>query len=135
MSDRHNAGAPPSSMLRTDPKLPSSKIIMSESLHPLDLQELHQAAPGDTAAPRPLTSLQGLKSLPVQLDVMLGSAQVTVGDLLACREGEVLRLDTTVEQGVDLMINGHVVARGRLVALDDQFAVQLTQTPDLRVGG
>ena len=34
--------------------------------------------------------------------------------------------------GVDLVINGHVVARGRLVALDDNFAIQLTETPDLR---
>lgn len=112
---------------------------MQPALHDLDLQDLTPGASGASGAaggtPQPLAGLEGLKTLPVQLDVLLGTAQVTVGDLMACRPGEVLRLDRTVEQGVDLVINGHVVARGRLVALDDSFAIQLTETPDLRAAG
>ncbi|WP_343638240.1 FliM/FliN family flagellar motor switch protein [Roseateles sp.] len=106
---------------------------MQPTLHDIDLQELTPAVAG--GPPQPLAGLEGLKTLPVQLDVLLGTAQVTVGDLMACKPGEVLRLDRTVEQGVDLVINGHVVARGRLVALDDSFAIQLTETPDLRSAG
>ena len=97
---------------------------MQPALHDIDLQDLTPDAPGAAGGtPQPLAGLEGLKTLPVQLDVLLGTAQVTVGDLMACRPGEVLRLDRTVAQGVDLVINGHVVARGRLVALDDSFAI------------
>lgn len=105
--------------------------MQEPSLHDIDLQELSPASTAG-AALQPLAGLEGLKTLPVSLDVHLGTAQVTVGDLMACRAGQVLSLDRTVAQGVDLVINGHVVARGRLVALDEVFAIQLTETPDLQ---
>jgi flagellar motor switch protein FliN/FliY len=54
---------------------------------------------------------------------------MTVGELLAARENEVLVLDRTVEQPVDLVLEGSVVARGQLVAVDGSFAVRITELP------
>jgi flagellar motor switch protein FliN len=65
----------------------------------------------------------------VRLQVRVGEAAMTVGDLLAARENAVLVLDRSVEQPVDLMIEGQVVARGQLVAVDGAFAVRITELP------
>jgi flagellar motor switch protein FliN len=65
----------------------------------------------------------------VRLQVRVGEAAMSIGELLAARENEVLLLDRAVEQPVDLMLEGSVVARGRLVAVDGSFAVQITELP------
>jgi flagellar motor switch protein FliN/FliY len=54
---------------------------------------------------------------------------MTLGELLAARRNEVLVLDRGVEQPVDLLLEGRVVARGQLVAVDGAFAVRITELP------
>jgi len=54
---------------------------------------------------------------------------MTVGELLAARENEVLLLDRAVDQPIDLVLEGNVVARGHLVAVDGSFAVRITELP------
>jgi flagellar motor switch protein FliN/FliY len=54
---------------------------------------------------------------------------MTVGQLLAAREGQVLALDRSVDAPVDLLLEGKVVARGQLVAIDGSFGVRITELP------
>ena len=70
-----------------------------------------------------------LHAVKVQLQVRVGQAALTVGELMAARENEVLVLDHAVEQPVDLLLEGKVVARGELVAVDGTFAVRITELP------
>ena len=46
---------------------------------------------------------------------------------LALRLGTVVPLDATLNQSVELRLNGVAVARGELVAVGDSFAVRLTE--------
>lgn len=92
----------------------------------LELQE----PPADAASgaallrdPHPLHAVR------VRLQVRVGEAAMSIGELLAARENEVLLLDRAVEQPVDLLLEGKVVARGQLVAVDGSFAVQITELP------
>jgi flagellar motor switch protein FliN/FliY len=50
-----------------------------------------------------------------------------VGDLLAAKEHQVLVLDRKVDQPVDLLLEGKVIARGQLVAVDGCFAVRISE--------
>jgi flagellar motor switch protein FliN/FliY len=59
----------------------------------------------------------------------VGEITLTVGELLNARENEVLVLDRRLEEPVDLLIEGRVVARGHLIAVDEQFAVRITELP------
>ena len=70
-----------------------------------------------------------LNSVKVKVSVRVGETETTVGTLLDMKQGEVLALDRTVEQPVDIMVDGHVVARGMLVAVGDYFGVRLTEPP------
>lgn len=81
-------------------------------------------------AGRPLApAVNPLHAVKVRLQVRVGEATLTVGDLLAARENQVLALDRTVDQPVDLVLEGKVVARGQLVAVDQSFAVRITELP------
>lgn len=70
-----------------------------------------------------------LHAVRTKLRVCVGEVEVTIGDLLAAREHQVLTLDRAVEQPVDLLLEGKVVARGQLVAVDGHFALRLTELP------
>lgn len=71
-----------------------------------------------------------LHAVKVRLQVRVGQAELTVGELLAARENEVLILDRSVQDPVDLTLDGKVVARGQLVAVaDGTFALRITELP------
>lgn len=70
-----------------------------------------------------------LRYVKARLTVCVGTAEITVGELLGATEQHVLRLDRAVDQPVEVLLEGHVVARGILVAVDDRFAVRITELP------
>ena len=91
-----------------------------------------------------LASAHPLHGIKTELQVCVGHAQVTVGELLNATAQPVVVLDRTPEQPVDLqqqqqpgvpsppvdlLLNGQVVARGQLVAVDGHFAVRITELP------
>lgn len=81
---------------------------------------------GDRLLEAPPAALQQVE---VRLQVSVGEVAVTIGELLAAREHQVLVLDRQVGQPVDLVLAGRVVARGQLVAVDDRFALRITELP------
>lgn len=93
---------------------------------PVELPE--SAADGATGSAL-LRDPHPLHAVKVRLQVRVGESAMSVGDLLGARENEVLVLDRGVEQPVDLLLEGSVVARGQLVAVDGTFAVRITELP------
>jgi len=97
------------------------------------LPELHANAEGDAASCADnatiLRDWHPLHQIKAKLQVCVGEATLSVGELLAAKEHQVLLLDRAVDQSVDLTIEGRVVARGQLVAVDGHFAVRITELP------
>lgn len=94
------------------------------------LLELSEVSTSPTEGGDPvLRSANPLHQVKATLQVCVGAATLTLGELLAAREQQVLLLDRGVEQPVDLLLEGQVVARGQLVAVDDQFALRITELP------
>jgi flagellar motor switch protein FliN len=95
--------------------------------HVISLSEIHeQEASQDPAISDRLNPLHQIKT---RLHVCVGEATVTVGELLAAKEYQVFVLDRAIDQPVDMLLEGKLVARGHLVAVDDQFAVRITELP------
>jgi flagellar motor switch protein FliN/FliY len=69
-----------------------------------------------------------LGSVKVRVCVRVGGAEVSVSDLMKMEHGSVLTLDRAVEEPLDVLIDGLVVARGTLVAVGEQFGVRITET-------
>ncbi len=68
-----------------------------------------------------------LEHVPVELEVMVGSAVTTVGEFFALRQGSLLELDTELESTVRLRLNGKTVALGHLVASGEHFGIKITE--------
>lgn len=67
-----------------------------------------------------------VKSMPVEVTLMLGSTELSVEKLFGLKAGEILSLDTEVNEPVTLMVEGNAVAAGNLVAVDGQFGIEIT---------
>lgn len=107
-------------------------FMQQPPLAPLRAQAVELQEPDASTAPGAvlLRDAHPLHAVKVRLDVRVGEAILSIGELLAARENQVLVLDRTIEQPVDLVLEGRVVARGQLVAVDDgNFAVRITEVP------
>jgi len=76
-----------------------------------------------------LDNINPLHQIKTRLTVSVGEVELTVGELMAAHENQVIRLNRTIEQPVDLLLEGRVVARGQLVAVDEHFAIRITDLP------
>jgi flagellar motor switch protein FliN/FliY len=68
-----------------------------------------------------------LSGVQVSLDAKLGSVALSVADLMGLKSGSVVTLDNQLNDLIDLKLNGSVVARGELVAVEDHFAVRIVE--------
>jgi flagellar motor switch protein FliN len=74
-----------------------------------------------------------LMHLPLHLTVELGSTKMSVAELLKLGTGSVVELDRNVSHPIDLLVNGRPVARGEIVALEERFALRITEL--IAIGG
>jgi flagellar motor switch protein FliN/FliY len=74
-------------------------------------------------------SLEVIEHVKVRIAVRVGEASITVGELNRLKDEHVIRLESLVEAPVDVLLEGRVVARGQLVAVDDNFGVRITELP------
>lgn len=86
------------------------------------------------AAPEP-RRLDLLLDVPLNVDVELGRARMTIQDLLALGPGSVIELDKVAGEALDILVNDRLVARGEAVVVNDKFGVRLTDiiTPAERI--
>lgn len=68
-----------------------------------------------------------IDNVAVSLEAFLGEARMTVAELAALDKDSVVPLGATLNQAVELRLNGVAVARGELVAVGDNFGVRLTE--------
>jgi flagellar motor switch protein FliN len=82
---------------------------------------------GDKPSP-PLHIDEGLiAGVEVRLEARLGSAVMTVAELMELKGGDCVRLDAELNRDVELILNGVAVARGELVAVGDHFGVRILE--------
>ena len=98
-----------------------------------DTADLDVAPVATSAAPSSKaggTHLDSILRIPVSVQVFLGSASMPIADLMKLGRGAVVALDHDISDPVDLVVNGRIIARGELVALDDnpsKIGVKLTE--------
>ena len=71
-----------------------------------------------------------IMSIPVDLQVVLGRAEMPVADLMALQKGATVPLDRRIGEPIDVMVNGRKIARGEIIVLENdpsRFGVRLTE--------
>jgi flagellar motor switch protein FliN/FliY len=86
-------------------------------------EELDQsAAPVDGGA-----DLGRLQNVPVELAVEIGRTRMTIGEALALGLGSVVTVGRLAGDPVDLLVNGRVIARGEVVAIEEELGLRITE--------
>jgi len=63
----------------------------------------------------------------VEITAEIGHAEVSIEKLLGFKAGDVFALKETIDTPLTLYVNNKAVALGHLVAVEDNFGVQITQ--------
>jgi flagellar motor switch protein FliN/FliY len=92
--------------------------------------------PVDEVSLEPLESGDGLLisgdlapvlDVPVELSVEIGRTTMTIGETLAIGPGSIVSLNRAIGEPVDLLVNGKRIARGEVVAVDEEFGLRVTE--------
>ncbi|MCH2172734.1 FliM/FliN family flagellar motor switch protein [Myxococcota bacterium] len=104
-------------MLNEQTDEPTVSVLQPESATP-------DSGNGEELFGRNLELIRGVK---VRLSVVMGECEMSVGELFDLKDGSVVKLDRDVDAPVDVLLDGKVVGRGTLVAVDDNFGVRITE--------
>lgn len=93
-------------------------------------RDSRQASPAQSG---PLDLLLGLE---LPLSVRFGRVQMPLERILELRPGSVVELEGSQDEQVDLLVNGSVVARGEVVAVEGHYAIRILEilSRDCKIG-
>ena len=66
----------------------------------------------------------------VGITVELGRTNIQVKDILALGEGSIVELLKPANEPVNLLVNNHLIARGEVVVIDENFGTRITDIID-----
>jgi flagellar motor switch protein FliN/FliY len=72
-------------------------------------------------------NLDLLMTVPLRITAELGTCKMLVEDILKLGTGSIVELDRLAGGPVDLLVNDKLVARGEVIAIDDNFGVRITE--------
>ncbi len=97
-------------------------------LHEEEKQRPAAQAAFSAPAGGPNSSL--ILDIPVEVQIVLGSTEMAVSDLMGLQKGSTVALNRRVGEPVDVMVNGRRIARGEITVLDNdpsRFGIRLTE--------
>jgi flagellar motor switch protein FliN/FliY len=88
-----------------------------------------------SAGDGPMTDIDRVLDIPVQLSVELGRTKVPIKYILQLGQGSVVELDALAGEPMDVLVNGYLIAQGEVVVVNDKFGIRLTDvvTPSERL--
>ena len=69
-------------------------------------------------------------NIPVEVQIVLGSTEMPVSELMGLQKGSTVALNRRVGEPVDIVVNGRKIAKGEITVLESdpsRFGVQLTE--------
>ena len=65
--------------------------------------------------------------VPLQVTVELGRTKKTIKEILDLATGSIVELDKLAGEPVEVLVNGHPLAKGEVVVIDENFGVRITE--------
>ena len=66
-------------------------------------------------------------NLPLELTVEYGRTRKKIGKLLDLQKGAVIELAKLKGEPVDILANGKLIAKGKVIVEDDKYAIKITE--------
>ena len=90
-------------------------------VRPIEFPELEEQISGQSF------DLGFFANIPVKIDVHLGDTTISLKDVYNLTEGAIVSLDKLFGEPLELRINGQVIAKGEVVAVDKQYGVMIKE--------
>jgi flagellar motor switch protein FliN len=74
-------------------------------------------------------NLELVLDVELNVTVRFGQRQLTLREVLELTSGSVIELDRQVEEPVELLLDGKVIARGEAVVVDGNYGLRITEVP------
>ncbi len=87
----------------------------------------YEPLPAVPAQPTGNDDLDMVLDVPVELTVEVGRTTMTIRETLEIGPGAIITLNKLTGEPVDLLVNGRRIARGEVVAIDEEFGLRVTQ--------
>lgn len=71
-------------------------------------------------------NIDALLKVPVSLSIEVGRTRMALNDLLETQEGAVIELERLLDEPLDILVNGALIAHGVVVLAEDRFGIQIT---------
>jgi flagellar motor switch protein FliN/FliY len=72
-------------------------------------------------------SVEFVWDVPMTVEAILGTTELTVKEVLEITPGSLVELERAYGEPVDIFLNGRLVARGDVVIIGDNFGVKITE--------
>ncbi len=125
---------------------PASSLLLSEdemndilkTLDPEGISQASASAAPVAARPEPRHSdhrspARHPSNIDMVLDIQLvvtarlGRVEMPIGDILALGPGSIVDVGRLVDEPVELLVNGKLIARGDVVVVDEKFGLRITE--------
>lgn len=113
---------------KTPEKTPMTRSA-EVNVKPLVLSNFDEAPPA-SAGNVPSASMNLIMDVPLGITVEIGRSIKQVKEILELRQGSIIELDKQAGDPVDIIVNGHLIARGDVVVIDESFGVRITEIID-----
>lgn len=68
-----------------------------------------------------------MMGLPLKVSVEIGQTEKRIKDIMDFTQGTIIELEKQAGAPVDIIVNGHLIAHGDVVVIDDNFGVRITE--------
>ncbi|MEP9399855.1 flagellar motor switch protein FliN [Mesorhizobium sp. KR2-14] len=95
------------------------------ALHDEEAREPEKARPE-----RQSPNASVIMNIPVDVQIVLGSAEMQVSELMSLQKGSTVALDRRIGEPVDVVVNGRKIAHGEITVLENdpsRFGIKLTE--------
>lgn len=83
---------------------------------------------------QPNESFALLQDVDVRLSVELGRTSMKLKDVMALTEDSVVTLDKLVDEPLDVLVNGKLIARAEIVSENGRFAMRIVELANAPMG-
>lgn len=104
-------------------------LLEGALLDSLSAAAADEAQSEDDAAPVHPANLKLVMDVELNVSLRFGQRQMPLGEVLDLASGSVVELDRKVNEPVELLLDGKLVARGEAVIVDGNYGLRVTEIP------
>ena len=104
--------------------MPNPQEFNEPVVQPVQFAQFEKSEP---PADKPVNTLDLLQDVPLVVTAELGRTKMLVKDILKLTVGSVIELDKLAGEPVDILVNGKIIARGEVIAVNENFGIRITE--------